>query len=66
MTELPILTEPLQLVEVERITGLNSKAARSFCHAVWQFVAAAGRQNAVELSPISGCQFRPIRPDSGR
>ncbi len=35
-------------------------------HAVWQFVAAAGRQNAVELSPISGCQFRPIRPDSGR
>ena len=34
MTELPILTEPLQLLEIERITGLNSKAARTFCDAV--------------------------------
>jgi len=44
MTELPILTEPLQLLEIERITGLGPKAARTFydavggmrCGSLWQ------------------------------
>lgn len=31
MTEFSILSEPLQLLEIERITGLSSKVARRFC-----------------------------------
>jgi len=68
MTELPILTEPLQLVEVERITGLNSKAARSFCHAVGGMRCGSLWQLPVDRMPWSyhlsrganSDRFRPI------
>jgi len=58
MTELPILTEPLQLVEVERITGLNSKVARTFCDAVGGMRCGSLWQLPVDRMPWSYHQSR--------
>ena len=68
MTEFPILSEPLQLLEIERITGLSSKAARRFCHAVggmrcgslWQLPVQrmpwGYHQSRGKFQPILSCQ----------
>ena len=63
MTELPILTEPLQLVEVERITGLNSKAARTFCDAVGGMRCGSLWQLPVDRMPWSYHQSRGANSD---
>ena len=63
MTELPILTEPLQLLEIERITGLNSKAARTFCDAVGGMRCGSLWQLPVDRMPWSYHQSRGANSD---
>ncbi len=63
MTELPILTEPLQLLEIERITGLSSKAARTFCHAVGGMRCGSLWQLPVDRMPWSYHQSRGANSD---